>query len=580
MNKIILMLCLLLTFTSVFGSIGVVYQEEYDSADITSGGGITNILYNNDSNWATKSDAGQLVTGQGWYYYNYTLPTLDFNETISDIQHQYKRGITSTTETDNGTLPLVCYYNSTSGAFYDEAIMYQFQRGYSTDGNMGYCKNMTSGSWVNIWGGYCGTGCDDFYEEGMFFNITYLESYFEITAIDFDNSSSLADFSAFINNTLYNDSGTGTITTDLKKSDRNEFNVTIIKDGYFNKTYYSQNTSFDLATAIKSEKVLYVELICGASTSLTADLNYTFFNWNTSAVIDNVTNVPVTLNATTYWTDLSYATDYYWSCNITDTETGTVYTQSVSKFTTKDSTPPTYPVQQAPANGATWQELSLTLICLATDIESAAINYTFFNWDTSAVIGTDDDVVSGVNASTIWSGLSYNTVYNWGCNVTDDAGKTNTSATLFAFTTRKNYTETFMWTGYTEADISFGINWSANASFDFDTNAFYSFNNSAFYYNFSSNGTSALTQDSEGGVWNISTVGDDLDVIFSTDFSSATHYMYIDDDCTRAGATKFSSADSFSFSVLDGANKQVCLWMDYINATTEVASVTYTQVYS
>ena len=95
---------------------------------------------------------------------------------------------------------------------------------------------------------------------------------------------------------------------------------------------------------------------------------------------------------------------------------------------------PNAPTNPVPADSAVVP--TATSVVLSIDViddNDAAVDVTFKNAATGAVIGTDAGVASGGTATVTWAGLVPGSVMTWKVDVVDDSGDTTTSAT-YSFT--------------------------------------------------------------------------------------------------------------------------------------------------
>jgi len=94
--------------------------------------------------------------------------------------------------------------------------------------------------------------------------------------------------------------------------------------------------------------------------------------------------------------------------------------------------PPDAPDVLEPENGAIGTNINPVLSVYVSDPDGDTMNVTFYD-GSGIIIGIDDGVLSGTQASIQWLGLSYNTEYRWYA-VADDGEDTSTSGT-WSFTT-------------------------------------------------------------------------------------------------------------------------------------------------
>jgi len=110
-----------------------------------------------------------------------------------------------------------------------------------------------------------------------------VETNFTITAYDNYTNNTLTDFTAYVGNYTFNDSGTGTITTNITNNNGSLFNITITKDNWFNSTYLNYNVSSNLDASMIGTNVT---------------LRIVYNNTNITAVVSNATLLDITNNRT------------------------------------------------------------------------------------------------------------------------------------------------------------------------------------------------------------------------------------------------------------------------------------------
>ncbi len=99
---------------------------------------------------------------------------------------------------------------------------------------------------------------------------------------------------------------------------------------------------------------------------------------------------------------------------------------------------PDAPTNPSPADGASGVSTSPTLSVDVSDSDGDSMDVSFYDASDGSLIGTDSSVASGSTASVTWSGLAYNTTYDW-YTVADDGSATTTSST-WQFTTEEETT--------------------------------------------------------------------------------------------------------------------------------------------
>ncbi|MCK5458987.1 MAG: hypothetical protein KAI20_03790, partial [Thermoplasmatales archaeon] len=98
-------------------------------------------------------------------------------------------------------------------------------------------------------------------------------------------------------------------------------------------------------------------------------------------------------------------------------------------FDPRPNEPPARPINIYPSDGATDIEIPVTLQVFVYDESSSTVDVYFYNALDNASIGVDYDVSADWSTATvIWSGLQYETNYNWYV-VVNDSEYENTSQT-------------------------------------------------------------------------------------------------------------------------------------------------------
>ncbi|MEA3343572.1 MAG: S8 family serine peptidase [archaeon] len=121
-------------------------------------------------------------------------------------------------------------------------------------------------------------------------------------------------------------------------------------------------------------------------------------------------------------------------CEIWASDTECNSTKHNSSSVTVSNLAPNPPTVNTPLNGATNQELSVTLNITVTDPDTDAMNVTFWNNATGQQIGNLTNIADGSYANITWSGLSYSTTYYWYANSTD--GEYMKKSNIWNFTTK------------------------------------------------------------------------------------------------------------------------------------------------
>ncbi len=103
------------------------------------------------------------------------------------------------------------------------------------------------------------------------------------------------------------------------------------------------------------------------------------------------------------------------------------------KGSTGANTAPTVPTAPYPADGATDVNISPTLSVSVSDPDGDTMNVTFYHASNDSVIDSNSGVTNGTTSVT-WSGLSYNTTYEWYAVANDSQAESQSST--WSFTTR------------------------------------------------------------------------------------------------------------------------------------------------
>jgi len=96
--------------------------------------------------------------------------------------------------------------------------------------------------------------------------------------------------------------------------------------------------------------------------------------------------------------------------------------------------PPNKPTNPSPTNGATGIDINPTLQVYVTDPDADSMTVRFYNAANNNLIGTKNMVSNGATASFTWSGLNFDTAYQWYA-VVNDSFLQNKSET-WTFTTK------------------------------------------------------------------------------------------------------------------------------------------------
>lgn len=114
-------------------------------------------------------------------------------------------------------------------------------------------------------------------------------------------------------------------------------------------------------------------------------------------------------------------------------EDGNVDNVKIISVGGEPNAPPDAPTTPIPADGATDVGVGPTLSVDVFDPDDNAMDVTFHDASDNSIIGTDTNVPSGGTATITWSGLDYETTYNWYA-VADD-GIDSTQSATWTFTT-------------------------------------------------------------------------------------------------------------------------------------------------
>jgi len=123
---------------------------------------------------------------------------------------------------------------------------------------------------------YAFTGAQalELYNQGLGYNpYVGTSPVLDITLQNYYDNSSLSNFTAYIGAYVFDDNGTGTITTNITSSDLSPYNITIAKDNYFNSTYLNYNVSSDLSAFINNTNITMRIVFTG--TNITANVSNT-----------------------------------------------------------------------------------------------------------------------------------------------------------------------------------------------------------------------------------------------------------------------------------------------------------------
>ena len=128
----------------------------------------------------------------------------------------------------------------------------------------------------------------ELYNSGSGLQYPFYFNNLTITSKDILINTDLSNFTAIINNIEYNTTN-GTIITEIKQNDINLYNITIIADNYYNRTYFNYNVSEDgfnftsklLKESYNQDNELDVKDILKNITISTYNLTINSYNYST-----------------------------------------------------------------------------------------------------------------------------------------------------------------------------------------------------------------------------------------------------------------------------------------------------------
>ncbi len=161
-------------------------------------------------------------------------------------------------------------------------------------------------------------------------------------------------------------------------------------------------------------------------------LDITFYDASDDSVIGTDMCVSCGEPSNVTWSGLSFNTTYEWYVVANDTNTET-QSPTWSFTTLTPNYPPDEPTNPSPADGATGIGTNPTLSVEVSDPNGDVVDVMFYNASDDSLIGTDSGVLSGGTASITWSGLDFETNYQWYA-VANDSILENQSVT-WSFTT-------------------------------------------------------------------------------------------------------------------------------------------------
>ncbi|MBS3817693.1 MAG: PKD domain-containing protein, partial [Candidatus Thermoplasmatota archaeon] len=190
------------------------------------------------------------------------------------------------------------------------------------------------------------------------------------------------------------------------------------------------------------------------------EMTVTFYDASDDGQIDQNTGVTNGTTSVT-WNDLSTGTTYDWYA-VADDGTNTTRSSTWS-FTTLNNAPAA-PKDPSPADGAENVITDPTLEVDVSDPDGDEMTVTFYDASDDSQIGENTGVTNGTTSVT-WSGLSYNTTYQWYA-VADDGQATNQSSTWSFTTTTEFNTAPDEPTNPSPADGATGVSTNTSLSVD------------------------------------------------------------------------------------------------------------------
>jgi len=138
-------------------------------------------------------------------------------------------------------------------------------------------------------------------------------------------------------------------------------------------------------------------------------LDVSFYNATDNSLIGTALNVISGTNASTSWGGLMWGVHYLWYVTVSD---GINTTKSMNWTFTPDRAPD-LPINPYPAFDVTKIGNSTMLTVFVSDTDGGALNVSFYNASSDTLIGTALNVLSGNNASIVWSPLAWGTHCHW-----------------------------------------------------------------------------------------------------------------------------------------------------------------------
>jgi len=157
-------------------------------------------------------------------------------------------------------------------------------------------------------------------------------------------------------------------------------------------------------------------------------LDIYFYNGSDDSLIDTDTSVNSGTTGSIQWKELAYGSTYYWYVVVDDGIINT--TSSLWSFTTDNI--PTYN-SPIPVNESSHHILNPILSVEVNDLDGDNLDVSFYNASDDSLIDIDSNVLSGTNASVVWSGLRNGFEYHW--YVVIDDGIANVTSGVWCFTT-------------------------------------------------------------------------------------------------------------------------------------------------
>jgi len=164
------------------------------------------------------------------------------------------------------------------------------------------------------------------------------------------------------------------------------------------------------------------------------DMDVSFYDADDHSLIDTDNDVASGDRAEVTWSGLDYGTTYQWYAVAEDDEDNSAQSSTWS-FTTMSEPGPLPPMDPDPADGSGEVSTDAELSVHVEHEENEDMDVEFYD-EADNHIGTDDNVASGERAEVTWSGLDYETTYQWYAIAEDDDGTTAESDT-WSFTTQE-----------------------------------------------------------------------------------------------------------------------------------------------